>query len=81
MSKFTANSSTSLKQLVWDTIKGHAIVYTQPLDTAALHVADTQGGEILDMSAINIESPSHTSFNDDTYIWRGEGKETVCWCS
>ena len=37
----------SLKQPVWDTIKGCVIVYTQPLDTAALRAADTQGGESL----------------------------------
>ena len=37
----------SLKQPVWDTIKDCVIVYTQPLDTAALCVADTQGGESL----------------------------------
>ena len=37
----------SLKQPVWDMIKGCVIVYTQPLDTAALRVADTQGGESL----------------------------------
>ena len=28
-------------------VKGRVIVYTQPLDTAALRVADTQGGETL----------------------------------
>ena len=38
----------SLKQPVWDTIKGRVIVYTQPLDTTALHVADTQGGKTLE---------------------------------
>ena len=38
----------SLKQPVWDTIKGCIIVYMQPLDTAALCVADTQGDETLE---------------------------------
>ena len=33
------------------------------------------------LSATNLESPSSTSLNEDTYIWRGEGKETVCCCS
>ena len=38
----------SLKQPVWDTIKRCVIVYMQPLDTAALRVADTPGGETLE---------------------------------
>ena len=33
------------------------------------------------MSTTNLESPSSTSLNDNTYIWRGEGKETVCCCN
>ena len=38
----------SPKQPVWDTIKGRVIVDTQLLDTAALRVTDTQGGETLE---------------------------------
>ena len=33
------------------------------------------------MSLTGSGDPGSTSFNDDTNIWRGEGKETVCCCS
>ena len=84
------NEESMIKQ--WHTLYGYAVHPEKVSWTSPCRVSSSFSSTIYsslsttrpriirqyNMSVTNLESPSYTSLNDDTYIWRGEGKETVC---